>query len=65
MNYVKELLAGLLAGLMAAGTATVTVLQEAALTEVGDGQWVTIAIGGFLAAAAGWRTLLTSPPDKK
>ena len=62
-EYVRQTLAGLLAGAMAAGTATVTVLQKVPLVEVSDGQWVTIAIGGFLAAGAGWRTLL-APPKK-
>lgn len=62
-EYARQAAAAGLAGLMAAGTATVTVLQDASLAAVTDGQWVTIGIGGFLAAAAGWKTLLT-PPKK-
>lgn len=61
-KIVKQGVAGLLGGFMAAGTATVTVLQEVALEMVTDGQWVTIAIGGFLAAATTWKALLT-PAD--
>lgn len=60
----REVLAGVLAGSMAAGTAVVTALQETSLTDMSDGQWVTIALGGFLAAAAGWKALLSRPPER-
>lgn len=63
-EYIREMLAGILAGGMASGTAVVTALQETTLAEMTDGQWVTIGIGGFLAAAAGWKTLLARPPEK-
>lgn len=63
-DTVREVLAGILAGSMAAGTAIVTALQETALADVTDGQWVSIGIGGFLAAAAGWRTLLSKQPGR-
>lgn len=60
-NYVRQIISGLLAGGIASATAVVTALQETQLDAVTDGQWVTIGLGGFLAAAAGWRTLLANP----
>jgi hypothetical protein len=60
-NYIRQTLSGLLAGGIASSTAVVTALQETPLNAVSDGQWVTIGLGGFLAAAAGWRTLLANP----
>jgi hypothetical protein len=63
-EYLREILAGLLAGGMAAGTAIVTALQETALAEISDGQWLSIGIGGFLAAGAGWKTLLARSPKQ-
>lgn len=65
MNEIlRQVLAGLLGGLMASGTATIAVLQETRLAEVMPGQWVIIAIGGFLAAGAAWKTLLSAPPKR-
>ena len=61
-EYVRQIISGVLAGGMASGTAIVSVLQEAALAQITDGQWVSIGIGGFIAAAAGWKTLLARPP---
>ena len=60
----REVLAGVLAGGMAAGTAVVTALQETPLADMSDGQWVTISLGGFLAAGAGWKALLARPPQR-
>jgi len=61
---VRESLAAALAGAMASGTAIVTALQETALAEMSQGQWVTIGVGGFLAAAQGWKQLLSRPPKR-
>lgn len=63
-DTVREILAGLLAGSMAAGTAIVAILQDTALVDITDGQWVSIAIGGFLAAGTGWKTLLARQPSR-
>ena len=63
-EYIRESLAAALAGAMAGGTAIVSVLQETPLREVTDGQWITISIGGFLAAAQGWKQLLSRPPKR-
>ena len=60
-NLIRQALSGILAGGIASATATVTALQEVSLAEVSDGSWMTIGLGGFLAAAAGWRTLLAAP----
>jgi len=61
---VREILAGVLAGGMASATAVATALQETALPEMTAGQWVTIGIGGFLAAAGGWKQLLSRQPKR-
>ncbi|GAF83237.1 unnamed protein product [marine sediment metagenome] len=61
-EITRQLVSGVLAGAIASATAVVTLLQDTALIEVSDGQWTTIFLGGFLAAAAGWRTLLAQPP---
>jgi hypothetical protein len=63
-ELVRESLAGLLGGAMAGGTAIVSVLQDTPLREVTDGQWLTIAIGSFLAAAQAWKQLLSRPPKR-
>ena len=55
---VKGFISGTLAGSIATATAVVTALQETPLAEISDGAWVSAGLGGFLAAAAGWRTLL-------
>jgi hypothetical protein len=60
-NAIRQAVSGVLAGGIASATAVVTALQETPLAEVSDGQWVTVGLGGFLAAAAGWRTLLAAP----
>ena len=63
MNEItKQIISGILAGGIAAATAVVTLLQDTELLMISDGQWLTIGLGGFLAAAAGWRTLLAQPP---
>jgi len=61
VNIVRQFLAGILAGGITSGTAITTMLQETALTAISAGEWLSIAIGGLTAAAAGWRTLLTEP----
>ncbi|GAF72052.1 unnamed protein product, partial [marine sediment metagenome] len=59
MNEItRQIISGILAGSIAASTAVVTLLQDTLLIDVTSGQWLTIGLGGFLAAAAGWRTLL-------
>ncbi len=58
-NVVKQFIAGLLAGGITSGSSVVTLLLDTDLAMIKDGQWLTIAIGGFVAAAAGWKTLLT------
>ena len=58
---VKGFISGMLAGGIASAGSTVTALQEAQLEAISDGAWVTIGLTGFLAAAVGWRTLLTKP----
>lgn len=63
-EITRQLISGVLAGAIAAATAIVTLLQDTLLIDVTDGQWLTIGLGGFLAAAAGWRTLLALPPQK-
>ena len=63
-EYIREALAGFLGGAMAGGTAIVSVLQDTPLREVTDGQWLTIAIGSFLAAAQAWKQLLSRPPKR-
>ncbi len=60
-ELVRQAVSGLLAGAIASATAIITLLQDTVLSDVTSGQWVTIGLGGFLAAAAGWRTLLASP----
>ena len=60
-NVLKQFIAGILAGGITSGTAITTVLNESALAAVSAGQWLSIGIGGFIAAAAGWVTLLTKP----
>jgi hypothetical protein len=65
MNEItKQIVSGFLASAIAASTAIVTLLQDTPLIEITDGQWLTIALGGFLAAAAGWRTLLAKSPTQ-
>ena len=63
-EIVREILAGLLAGGMAAGTGIVSVLQETPVAEVTPGVWITIGVGGFIAAAQGWKQLLSRPPAR-
>jgi hypothetical protein len=63
-EYVRESLAALLAGAMASGTAVITALQETPVAEMTQGQWITIGVGGFLAAAQGWKQLLSRPPKR-
>jgi hypothetical protein len=58
-NVLRQFLAGVLAGGITSGTAVVTLLQDTLLTAISGGEWVSIGIGGFVAAAAGWKTLLT------
>lgn len=59
---LKQFLSGSLAGTIAAGTAAVAMLTEVQLEAVTSGQWVVIGVGGFLAAAKDWKTLLATPP---
>jgi len=59
---LKQVLSGLIGGLMASGTATVTLLQDTPLMYIRPGEWLSIVIGGLLAALAAWRTLLADPP---
>ncbi len=63
-STAKQFLAGLLGGLMASGTATVTVLQETAFNAVTTGQWTVIGLGGALATFSAWRTLLVESPKR-
>ena len=64
-DAVKQVLSGLVGGLITSGTATLTLLQDTPLVYVRPGEWATIAIGGTLAALAAWRTLLAAPPSNK
>ena len=61
-EITKQIISGVLAGSIASATAVVAILQDSALIDITDGQWLTICLGGFLAAAAGWKTLLAQPP---
>ena len=61
-EWLREILAGLLAAAMAAGTAIGAAIQEAPVSGITDSQWWAIGIGAFMAAAAGWKTLLARPP---
>ena len=63
-DWFRELLAGLVAAGMSSGAAIVAILQETPLSGITDGQWVAIGIMGFLAAGAGWLTLLTKQPER-
>ena len=63
-EWVRETLAATLAGAMAAATAVISVFQETPVAEITQGQWWTIGIGGFLAAAQGWKQLLSRPPKR-
>ena len=58
---VKGFVSGVMAGGIATSTAVITALQETPLADISDGAWVSAGLGGFLAAAAGWRTLLANP----
>ena len=61
INVVRQIVSGALGGAMAYGTAIVTVIQDTPVAEVTQGQWWTAAIGGAIAAATAWRTLLALP----
>jgi hypothetical protein len=60
-NTFRQFLAGILAGGITSGSSIVTLLLDTDLAMIADGQWLSITIGGFIAAAAGWKTLLTEP----
>jgi hypothetical protein len=64
-DTIKQFMSGLIGGVMASGTATVTLLQDLPLHDIRPGHWLSIVIGGLLAALAAWRTLLAEPPIKK
>ena len=63
-EITKQVISGVLAGALTAATAVITLLQDTSLMDVSDGQWLTIALGAFIAAGAGWKTLLAQPPSK-
>lgn len=63
-DTLRQILSGLIGGVMASGTATITLLQDTPLAYIRPGEWVSIILGGLLAALAAWRTLLADPPSK-
>ena len=60
-NTVRQILSGFTAGVIVGGTAIVAMLVDVPLEDVTGGQWVTIGIGGLLASAKDWKTLLAPP----
>jgi hypothetical protein len=60
-NTTRQTISGILAGGIAAVTAVMASLPEMNMTEITTTQWVIIGMGGFLAAAKDWKTLLAQP----
>ena len=60
-NGIRQFLAGLLAWGITSASVLGTLLLDVPVEAITDTQWWTTAIGGFLSAAAGWRTLLLEP----
>ena len=64
-EIVKQVIAGLLGGLISGGNALVTVLTETPIEEVTRGQWVVMIAGAAVSMFVAWRTLLTDKPIQK
>jgi hypothetical protein len=60
-NAARQTISGVLAGGIAAVTAVMASLPEMDMGSITTTQWVIIGMGGFLAAAKDWKTLLAPP----
>ena len=63
-EFVREALVGIISGGIASVTALLSVLQETVFEDITTGVWITIAGGGFLAMATGWKAFLSRPPKR-
>jgi hypothetical protein len=63
-SFWKQFLAFGIAGIITTLSSLNAVLDKIDVGDVSDGQWVKIVTGGVIAALAGWRTLLATPPQR-
>jgi len=64
-DWHKEVIAGALGGFLTGGNAFLAVMQEVEqFSQITDGQWAQIVMGGIVAAVVAWRTLLIKSPKQ-